>query len=263
MGEKYLGSTFDIHGGGLDLLFPHHECEIAQSVAAQKKQAVNYWMHNNMITIEGKKMGKSYNNFITLEEFFEGRHPLLSQPFSPMVIRFFILQAHYRSTVDFSNEALCAAEKALKKMLEGYRRLQVLLPAEKSNIEVPNFMALCSEAMDDDLNTPIVIAHLFDACRIINSATDGTATLSAEDLQMLKVVFKTFLEDILGIRVAQEVGDNGNMKAYSGAMDLLMEIRANAKAAKDWSTSDLIRDKLAKLGFKIKDTKNGAEWSLE
>lgn len=263
MGEKYLGSTFDIHGGGLDLLFPHHECEIAQSVAAQKKQAVNYWMHNNMITIEGKKMGKSYNNFITLEEFFEGRHPLLSQPFSPMVIRFFILQAHYRSTVDFSNDALCAAEKALKKMLEGYRRLQVLLPAEKSNIEVPNFMALCSEAMDDDLNTPIVIAHLFDACRIINSATDGTATLSAEDLQMLKVVFKTFLEDILGIRVAQEVGDNGNMKAYSGAMDLLMEIRANAKAAKDWSTSDLIRDKLAKLGFKIKDTKNGAEWSLE
>jgi cysteinyl-tRNA synthetase len=263
MGEKYLGSTFDIHGGGLDLLFPHHECEIAQSVAAQKKQAVNYWMHNNMITIEGKKMGKSYNNFITLEEFFEGRHPLLSQPFSPMVIRFFILQAHYRSTVDFSNDALCAAEKALKKMLEGYRRLQSLLPAEKSSVEMPNFMALCSEAMDDDLNTPIVIAHLFDACRIINSATDGTATLSAEDIQMLKVLFKTFLEDILGIRVAQEAGDNGNMKAFSGAVDLLMEIRANAKAAKDWSTSDLIRDKLAKLGFKIKDTKNGAEWSLE
>jgi cysteinyl-tRNA synthetase len=128
---------------------------------------------------------------------------------------------------------------------------------------MPNVMALCSEAMDDDLNTPIVIAHLFDACRIINSATDGTATLSAEDIQMLKVLFKTFLEDILGIRVAQEAGDNGNMKAFSGAVDLLMEIRANAKAAKDWSTSDLIRDKLAKLGFKIKDTKNGAEWSLE
>jgi cysteinyl-tRNA synthetase len=263
MGEKYLGSTFDIHGGGLDLLFPHHECEIAQSVAAQGKPAVNYWMHNNMITIEGKKMGKSYNNFITLEQFFEGSHPLLTQAYSPMVIRFFILQAHYRSTVDFSNEALCAAEKALKKMLEGYRRLNALLPAEKTSMEIPDYMRLCFEAMDDDLNTPMVIAHLFDACRIINSATDGTATLNAEDIQMLKVLFKTFLEDILGIRVAQENTDNNNLKAYSGAVDLLMEIRANAKAAKDWATSDLIRDKLAKLGFNIKDTKNGVEWNLE
>lgn len=263
MGEKYLGDEFDIHGGGLDLIFPHHECEIAQSVAAKGKPTVHTWMHNNMITIEGKKMGKSYNNFITLEDFFTGSHAKLQQAFSPMVIRFFILQAHYRSTVDFSNEALIGAEKALRKMLEGYRRLQALMPAEKSTVEVPEYMRLCSEAMDDDLNTPQVIAHLFDACRIINAATDGNVTLSAEDLQGLKVVFKTFLEDILGIRVNLEGNDGDDTKAFAGAVDLLLQVRANAKAAKDWATSDLIRDKLAELGFKIKDTRNGAEWSLD
>lgn len=180
-----------------------------------------------------------------------------------MVIRFFILQAHYRSTVDFSNDALIGAEKALRKMLEGYRRLQALMPAEKSSMELPEYMRLCSEAMDDDLNTPQVIAHLFDACRIINAATDGNATLSAEDLQALRVVFKTFLEDILGIRVAAENNGDKESTAYAGAVDLLLQVRANAKAAKDWGTSDLIRDKLSELGFKIKDTRNGAEWSLE
>lgn len=263
MGQKYLGNEFDIHGGGLDLLFPHHECEIAQSVAAQGHRAVRTWMHNNMITIAGKKMGKSYGNFITLEDFFSGSHPLLSQPYSPMVIRFFILQAHYRSTVDFSNDALLAAEKALRKMMEGYRRLQNLLPAEKSTTTLPDFMKLCSEAMDDDLNTPQVIAHLFDAVRIINAASDGNTTLDATDIQQLKILFKTFLEDILGIRVADENGSENNNRAYSGAVDLLLQVRANAKTAKDWGTSDLIRDKLAELGFKIKDTRNGAEWSLD
>ncbi len=264
MGEKYLGAPFDIHGGGLDLLFPHHECEIAQSVAARGEETVKYWMHNNMITIEGKKMGKSYGNFITLEEFFTGSHPKLSQAFSPMVIRFFILQAHYRSTLDFSSEALIGAEKALRKMLDGYRRLQNLMPAENSSVTLPNYMELCFEAMDDDLNTPQVIAHLFDAVRIINATTDGNVQLDATDIQHLKVVFKTFLEDILGIRVATEASaENNDVKAYAGAIDLLLEIRANAKAAKDWNTSDLIRDKLAALGFKIKDTKNGAEWSLD
>lgn len=263
MGQKYLGQQFDIHGGGLDLIFPHHECEIAQSVAAQGSPAVKTWMHNNMITIEGKKMGKSYNNFITLEDFFSGSHPLLSQPFSPMVIRFFILQAHYRSTVDFSNDALLAAEKALRKIQEGYRRLQALMPAEKSTVTMPDYMTLCAEAMDDDLNTPQVIAHIFDAVRIINSATDGDVKLNAEDIQALKVVFKTYLEDILGMRMTADNNDNHDTKAYTGAVNLLLQVRANAKAAKDWSTSDLIRDKLAELGFKVKDTRNGAEWSLE
>ena len=261
MGEKYLSEKFDIHGGGLDLMFPHHECEIAQSVAAQGHEAVNYWIHNNMITIEGKKMGKSYNNFITLEQFFEGSHPLLTQAYSPMVIRFFILQAQYRSTVDFSNDALQAAEKALQKMLDIYRRLQNLLPAEKSTVEVPDFMTQAYEAMDDDLNTPIVIATLFEAGKIINSATDGNAKLNAEDLSRLRLLFDTMLVDLLGIKTGTDEA-GADIKPFEGAVDLLMDIRKNAKEQKDWATSDLIRDKLAALGFNVKDTKQGVEWSL-
>ena len=262
MGEKYLGEKFDIHGGGLDLMFPHHECEIAQSVAAQGHEAVNYWIHNNMITIEGKKMGKSYNNFITLEQFFDGSHPLLTQAYSPMVIRFFILQAQYRSTVDFSNEALQAAEKALQKMLDIYRRLQNLLPAEKSTVEVPDFLTQAYEAMDDDLNTPIVIATLFEAGKVINSAADGNAKLNAEDLAKLRHLFDTMLVDLLGIKTGTEEA-GADLKPFEGAVDLLMDIRKNAKDQKDWATSDLIRDKLASLGFNVKDTKQGVEWSLK
>ena len=262
MGEKYLGETFDIHGGGLDLMFPHHECEIAQSVAAQGHPAVNYWIHNNMITIEGKKMGKSYNNFITLEQFFEGSHPLLTQAYSPMVIRFFILQAQYRSTVDFSNAALQAAEKALQKMLDIYRRLQNLQPAETSTVEVPDFLTQAYEAMDDDLNTPMVIATLFEAGKIINSVADGNAKLNETDLTKLRNLFDTMLVDLLGIKVGNEEAA-ADMKPYEGAVDLLMEIRKNAKDNKDWATSDLIRDQLAALGFNVKDTKQGFEWSLK
>ena len=262
MGEKYLGETFDIHGGGLDLIFPHHECEIAQSVAAQGHDAVKYWVHNNMITIEGKKMGKSYNNFITLEQFFSGDHPLLDKAFSPMVIRFFILQAHYRSTLDFSSTALEASEKALQKLTDTYRRLGNLLPAEKSSVEVPDFVSLAYEAMDDDMNTPIVISHLFDASKIVNAASAGEIKLSKEDIAKLRELFDIFLLDLLGMNIGNEA-DNGNAtKAYEGAVDLLMEIRKNAKAQKDWVTSDLIRDKLGALGFNIKDTKNGVEWSV-
>lgn len=263
MGEKYLGECFDIHGGGLDLLFPHHECEIAQSVAAQGHEAVKYWVHNNMITIEGKKMGKSYNNFITLEQFFEGSHPLLEKAYSPMVIRFFILQAQYRSTVDFSNAALQAAEKALQKITESYRRLQTLTSSEKSSIEVPDFLTKCYEAMDDDLNTPQVIAQLFEACKIINSAADGSVKLSAEDLAKLRHLFDVFLIEILGMKMGNDSEDAGTAKAFEGAVDLLLEVRSNAKKNKDWATSDLIRDKLAALGFNIKDTKTGVEWSIK
>ncbi|MCM1291944.1 MAG: cysteine--tRNA ligase [Prevotella sp.] len=262
MGTKYLGETFDIHGGGLDLMFPHHECEIAQSVAAQGHEAVRYWMHNNMITINGKKMGKSYGNFITLEQFYEGSHPLLTQPYAPMVIRFFILQAHYRSTVDFSNEALQAAEKALVKMLDGYRRLQNLLPAEKSTIELPDFKSACYDAMDDDLNTPQVIATLFEACKVINQASDGLIKLSGDDIATLRHLFDTFLIEILGVRISADADNGSGTKPFEGAVDLLLEVRNNAKAAKDWATSDLIRDKLKELGFDIKDTKNGVEWHL-
>lgn len=263
MGEKYLGETFDIHGGGLDLLFPHHECEIAQSVAAQGHDAVKYWVHNNMITIEGKKMGKSYNNFITLEEFFTGDHPLLSRAFSPMVIRFFILQAHYRSTLDFSESALEASEKALQKLTDTYRRLNSILPAEKSSVELPDYLRLAYEAMDDDMNTPIVISHLFDASKIINSAASREIKLAKEDIEKLRELFQIFFIDLLGMNVSSDSENSNASKAYAGAVDLLMEIRKNAKIQKDWATSDLIRDKLGELGFDIKDTKNGVEWSVK
>ena len=263
MGMKYLGETFDIHGGGMDLKFPHHECEIAQSVAALGHEAVKLWMHNNMITINGKKMGKSYGNFITLEQFFSGDHPALEKAYDPMVIRFFVLQAHYRSTVDFSNAALQGAEKALEKMTETYKRLQHLAAAEKQSVELPDFMTRAYEAMDDDLNTPQVIAVLFEAAKYVNEAADGKIALTAEQLSSLRLLFDVFLVQLLGIRMAETGGDEKATKALGGAMDLLLQIRAKAKAEKDWATSDLIRDELSRLGFSIKDTKNGAEWSIK
>ena len=262
MGEKYLGDTFDIHGGGLDLLFPHHECEIAQSMAAQGHQAVKYWMHNNMITINGKKMGKSYNNFINLEEFFTGSHPLLEKAYSPMVIRFFILQAHYRSTVDFSNAALQSSEKALQKLMESFSRLQSLTPAGKSTIEVPDFAARCYEAMNDDLNTPQVIAQLFEASRVINTVSAGDAGISADDLSSLRRLFDVFMIELLGLRALDNAQGEESLKPFEAAVDLLMDIRKQAKDNKDWATSDLIRDRLAEAGFNVKDTKNGVEWSV-
>lgn len=262
MGEKYLGETFDIHGGGMDLMFPHHECEIAQSVAHNGHDTVRYWMHNNMITINGKKMGKSLGNFITLEEFFTGSHPLLEQPYSPMTIRFFILQAHYRGTVDFSNEALKASEKALGRMLEGYRRLSELKASELSTVDVSGLRAKCYEAMDDDMNTPVVTAHLFDALTMVNRIKDGHDKASQADIDELKSVFDTFLVDILGIRT-ELAGDSADaLKPFEGAVDLLLDVRSKAKAAKDWATSDLIRDRLSALGFTVKDTKDGAEWTV-
>lgn len=262
MGEKYLGDTFDIHGGGLDLLFPHHECEIAQSMAAQGHQAVKYWMHNNMITINGKKMGKSYNNFINLEEFFTGSHPLLEKAYSPMVIRFFILQAHYRSTVDFSNAALQSSEKALQKLMESFSRLQSLTPAGKNTIEVPDFATRCYEAMNDDLNTPQVIAQLFEASRIINTVSAGDAGISADDLSSLRRLFDVFMIELLGLRALDNAQGEESLKPFEAAVDLLMDIRKQAKDNKDWATSDLIRDRLAEAGFNVKDTKNGVEWSV-
>lgn len=264
MGEKYLGDTFDIHGGGMDLKFPHHECEIAQSVAHQGHPAVHYWMHNNLLTINGTKMSKSLGNFITLEEFFTGNHPLLTQAYSPMTIRFFILQAHYRGTVDFSNEALQASEKALQRMLEGYRRLQELKPGDKSTADIAELERKCYEAMDDDFNTPVLIANLFEACSLVNKIKDGNASLTAEDLEKLKSVMKTFLVDILGIRTEMAGdGSSQSLKPFEEAVDLLLEIRAAAKANKDWATSDRIRNRMAEIGFDVKDTKSGVEWSLK
>ena len=260
MGTKYLGEEFDIHGGGMDLMFPHHECEIAQNQAGLGKSSVRYWMHNNMITIGGQKMGKSLGNFITLEQFFTGNHPLLTKGFSPMTIRFFILQAQYRSTVDFSSEALEASEKGLERLIEGYARLQNLTAGEKSSIEIGNLREKCEEAMCDDLNTPIVISHLFEYLRIINLAHDGKETLSQADLDELNSVFKLFIEDILGLQ-STETATEG-IEAYRKAVDLLLNIRLEAKKNKDWATSDKIRNELTSYGFEIKDTKDGFEWKV-
>jgi cysteinyl-tRNA synthetase len=262
MGEKYLGERFDIHGGGMDLLFPHHECEIAQSVAHNGHETVHYWMHNNMITIDGKKMGKSYGNFITLDEFFEGTHPLLEQPYSPMTIRFFILMAQYRSTLDFSNAALQASERAMQRMLDGHKRLLELKPSETSTISLDGLKEKMYEAMDDDLNTPIVIGLLFDVCRLINQVNDGNATATQADIDRMKDMFQTFLFDILGVTGGNSVDAAANLRPYEEAVDLLLQIRAESKAKKDWATSDLIRNRLAEIGFAVKDTKDGFEWSL-
>ena len=263
MGEKYLGETFDIHGGGMDLKFPHHECEIAQSVAHNGHDSVRYWMHNNMITINGQKMGKSLGNFITLDEFFTGSHPLLTQAYSPMTIRFFILQAHYRSTVDFSNEALIASEKGLQRLIEAIDGLGKVTPASATSegINVKELRAKCYEAMNDDLNTPIVIAQLFEGARIINNIIAGNATISAEDLKDLKETFHLFSFDIMGLK--EEKGSSDSREnAYGKVVDMLLEQRMKAKANKDWATSDEIRNTLTALGFEIKDTKDGFEWRL-
>ncbi len=261
MGTKYLGEEFDIHGGGMDLMFPHHECEIAQNQAGLGKSSVKYWMHNNMITIGGQKMGKSLGNFITLEEFFTGNHRLLTKAFSPMTIRFFILQAHYRSTVDFSSEALEASEKGLERLMDGYARLQNLKASEKSSVEVGGLREKCEEAMNDDLNTPIVISHLFESLRAINLIHDGKETISQADLEELQSVFKVFVEDILGLQPAETASEG--VEAYRKAVDLLLNIRLEAKKNKDWATSDKIRDELTSYGFEIKDTKDGFEWRVK
>ena len=261
MGTKYLGEEFDIHGGGLDLMFPHHEAEIAQSCAALGHDSVHYWMHNNMITIAGKKMGKSYHNFITLEQFFKGDHELLTKPFSPMTIRFFILMAHYRSTVDFSSEALEAAEKGLGRLTEAYNRLMKLKAEDQTTVELTPLRQLCEDAMEDDLNSPIVISHLFDSSRAINTIYDGKGSISSEDLMELQTTWKTFVVDILGLKMESATTD-GNQDAYKGAIDLLLNIRLEAKKNKDWATSDKIRNELMALGFTIKDTKDSFEWSL-
>lgn len=265
MGRKYLGEEFDIHGGGMDLIFPHHECEIAQAVAAWGKPMVRYWMHNNMVTINGQKMGKSLGNFITLDEFFEGSNPALAEAYSPMTIRFFILQAHYRGTLDFSNEALGAARRGLRRLLDGMRRLKRLEGKAEGDVnlsEVEKLRAACYAAMNDDLNTPVLLGHLFDGCHLVNGLTDGSRTITKEALAALSDVFKVFAADVLGLRDETE-GGGEREDAYRGAVDLLLRLRAEAKANKNWALSDEIRGQLQALGFTVKDTKDGATWSLD
>ena len=262
MGLKYLGDSFDIHGGGMDLLFPHHECEIAQSVAALGHECVHYWMHNNMITINGQKMGKSLGNFITLDQFFTGSHPSLTQAYTPMTIRFFILMAHYRSTVDFSNEALQAAEKGLNRLMEAYDNLSKITVSDKSSVDVSPLRQKMYDAMNDDLNSPIVISNLFECASIINRILAGNDTVDKAGFDDLKGMMELFMFDILGLKKNAETTSSANMEAYEKVVDFALELRRQAKANKDWNTADLIRNKLAELGFEVKDTKDGFEWKL-
>ncbi len=260
MSTRYLGEHFDIHGGGLDLLFPHHESEIAQSVVANKTQPVKYWMHNNMITLNGQKMGKSLGNAVSLDEFFTGENDLLEQAYTPTTIRFFILQAHYRSTVDFSNEALQSAEKGLKKLFTAMKSLEKLIPSEKSTSNIKALREKCYDAMNDDFNSPILIANLFEGVRIINSVKDKKETISAEDLNILKKLFNDFIFDILGLKDEETSGQQNEL--IDGLLETILSIRHEAKANKDYSTADMIRNELGKLNIQIKDTKEGASWEI-
>lgn len=260
MSVKYLGEEFDIHGGGMDLMFPHHECEIAQNTAASGHGAARYWVHNNMITINGQKMGKSLGNFITLEELFSGNHKMLVQAYSPMVIRFFILQAHYRSTLDFSNEALQAAEKGLDRLIAAIETIDKIVPGERSTVDVADLEKRCCDAMDDDLNSPMVISALFDWVRIINQLHDGTQTISAADLESLRGIVHRFAFDILGLRADMCTGKND---LVGPLVEMLLDMRQQAKADKDWATSDKIRDGLTRIGIEVRDRKDGYDWSVK
>ena len=263
MSTKYLGETFDIHGGGLDLLFPHHEAEIAQGVACFGHQTVHYWIHNNMITINGQKMGKSLGNFIQLDDFFTGKHPLLEKAYDPMTIRFFMLQAHYRSPLDFSNEALQAAEKGFERLRNAMALLTDLKTAGTSTIDVDKLRNDCYEALNDDLNSPILIAHLFDGAKMINSVNDGNATITVDDLAKLQQLYNGLVNDVLGLQNTAGGQDSAGGELFGQVVDLLLTLRQEAKLKKDWATSDQIRNRLTEIGFEIKDTKEGADWKLK
>jgi cysteinyl-tRNA synthetase len=263
MATKYLGEEFDIHGGGMDLQFPHHECEIAQSTVCNHKLPARYWLHNNMITINGRKMGKSYNNVIKLSELFSGDNPQLVQPYHPMTIRFFILQSHYRGTLDFSNEALQASEKALKRLMEAYEWLSQsgawgLEPGvdEALDSKVKKLIGEFEEFMDDDMNTAKVLANMFELVSIINSVKDKhipADALSSSTVALLKQQLKIFIEDIFGLK-NERAGDDGKL---DGVLQLLIDIRKEAKNRKDFVTSDKIRNELSELGVQLKDEKDG------
>ena len=261
MSSKYLGEEFDIHGGGMDLKFPHHECEIAQGEAATGKTPVNYWMHANMLTLNGQKMAKSTGNNILPSQIFTGDNENLEKGFAPTVARFFMLQAHYRSILDFSNEALLASEKGFHRLMDAYHLLDQISSSDSSSFDVAEWKQKCYDAMNDDFNSPILIANLFEAVKHINSTKEGKATITAEDLQELKSTMSDFLFDVLGLIDIHEVADDSSEK-LSGAVELLIKLRAEARANKDFATSDKIRDELQEMGIQLKDGKEGTTFSL-
>ena len=257
MSTKYLGLTFDIHGGGMDLKFPHHECEIAQSVAADGQAPVRYWMHGNMLTVNGRKMAKSEGNGFTPQELISGDHKLLERGYSAMTVRFFMLQCHYASTLDFSNEALQAAERGLERLMAAVDTLEKLKPGTNDEADIPALEQRCYDAMNDDLNTPVMIAELFEAVRIINSVNDGKLSVSEGSLERLRELMRTMVFDVLGLVREKDAGDDQVLDAL---VKEFIQLRAEAKARRDFAASDAIRDKLAAAGILLKDTKEGTTW---
>lgn len=261
MSTKYLGNHFDIHGGGMDLKFPHHECEIAQNEAATGHTPVNYWMHANMLTLNGKKMAKSTGNNILPRELFTGNNNVLSKAFSPSVARFFILQAHYRSILDFSDDAIVASEKGYNKLMESFETLSEIQPAASSSIDIEKWKQECYDAMNDDFNSPILIAQLFEAVKYINLLKEGKETLNAADLDVLTKALNAFVFDVLGLK--NEKGAEGGGEKLEGVVNMLIEMRKEARANKNFALSDEIRNRLTTLGIELKDTKEGTTFSVK
>lgn len=259
MSTKYLGTQFDIHGGGMDLKFPHHECEIAQNVAATGERVpVRYWLHGNMLTLNGKKMSKSDGNFILPGDLLSGQHPLLSRSFTPMAVRFFFLQAHYGGTLDMSEDALVAADKAYRKIASAVALLSRLPKGKSSGFSVSEWQDACLGAMNDDFNTPVLLAHLFDGATKVQKLIQGELTLSEEDATRFAEVFSRLFHEVLGLTLPE----SESQQSLEPVMDLILQLRQQARQQKDWATSDLIRDRLMQAGIQIKDAKEGTTWNL-
>jgi cysteinyl-tRNA synthetase len=261
MSTKYLGMQFDIHGGGMDLLFPHHECEVAQNMAGYGQPSVRYWMHNNMITVKGRKMGRSLGNFITLYQFFSGDHELLESAYDPMTIRFFILQAHYRNTLDFSNEALQASRKGLERLMKAIELIDTLQPGANSSMDLDQLVSRCDKALKDDMNTPLLLAHLFDGVKMIHGLSEGNGSIDPGGLEKLKSLYHTMVFDVLGI-VPRKSGDPGS-NITGDLVKMILRMRDDAKAEKDYEKADQIRDELTGLGITLSDRKGGTDWEID
>ncbi|MBF4984166.1 cysteine--tRNA ligase, partial [Nonlabens mediterrranea] len=262
MSSKYLGETFDIHGGGMDLKFPHHECEIAQGEAAHGHSPVNYWLHANMLTLNGKKMSKSTGNSILPEELFTGDNDFMEKAFSPSVVRFFMMQAHYRSVLDFSNDAILAAEKGFNRLSEAIKTIEDLTPSKETSIDVPAWVERCYAAMNDDFNSPILIAELFEGAKMIHAVKEGKQTATAGDIELIKETFNAFFYDVLGLETSAKTGSTDS-KHLDGAMQLIIDLRTQARANKDWATSDQIRDQLVAAGIQLKDGADGTTYTVK
>lgn len=260
MSTKYLGETFDIHGGGMDLKFPHHECEIAQAKGANGHEPVKYWLHANMLTMNGQRMSKSTGNYILPMQLVSGENDFFEKPFHPGIVRFCFLQAHYRSVLDISNDAMLASEKGFNRLMDGIKNLDLIEGSNESSFDVQNWLKDCYAAMDDDFNTPILISHLFDAVRVINGAKAGTEKLNSDDIETLKNSLNEFVFDVMGLK--SDETSNGNNDKLDGTVQLLIKMRNQARADKNWALSDQIRDELAAIGIQLKDGKDGTEYSL-